>query len=86
MSRRNVVTIVFLDDKLKGDDCIINEFFENSEERDTEFLMQIMEPYIVHSSIIRSKRNKIMKCLTEQDYKTFYKTIEKMAKEAQKDL
>lgn len=86
IGRKNVVTIVFFDEKLAGEDCVINEFFEDSAEREAEWIVQAMEGYIVHSDIIRGKKEKLIKSIREQDYKTFYKTIKKMADKAQKDL
>ena len=61
--------------------------FQSENERIVEGIVFGMEGYIVSSSsIVRSRKEKLIEHLDNQDYKKFYRLIEKMAKESKKTL
>ena len=80
------VTTTFTDPKYDKDDRVHNDIYEDNNEMNVEQLILAMEPFIVPSHIIRSKKDYLIKCLRDKDYYYYYKTIKKMAKNAMKEL
>ena len=81
-----ITTTYYSEPKYDDRDAIINEFYKDTADRDVSYLMISLEGFVIDTNIFRKEEEKLKECLRNKQYKKYYKTINKMVKEAIKIL
>ena len=81
-----IVTTYYNDEKYDDSNSVITEFYADEAGMEIAFLMYALEGYIANIEIFRSKEEKLKECLRTENYRGYYKIIQKMAKQAKEAL